>query len=79
VSKRLRDRSPVGTRCKALTADRSIPDCRTFNVLDDQELREGIKEYSSWPTIPQVYLKGDFLGGFDIMLSSKSRGAARLT
>jgi len=43
---------------------------RTFNVLDDQELREGIKEYSSWPTIPQVYLKGDFLGGCDIMLSS---------
>lgn len=47
--------------------------CRTYNVLDDQELRESIKEYSSWPTIPQVYLKGDFLGGCDIMLSSMFR------
>ncbi|UZJ51346.1 hypothetical protein CBS101457_000666 [Exobasidium rhododendri] len=47
---------------------------KTFNVLDDQELREGIKEYSSWPTIPQVYLKGDFLGGFDIMLSMHQSG-----
>lgn len=46
---------------------------RTYNVLDDQELREGIKDYSSWPTIPQIYLKGDFLGGFDILLSSECR------
>lgn len=44
---------------------------RTYNCLDDPELREGIKEYSSWPTIPQVYVNGEFVGGCDIMLSSE--------
>lgn len=44
----------------------------TYNCLADQELREGIKEYSEWPTIPQVYVKGEFVGGCDIVLSSKS-------
>ena len=38
-----------------------------INVLDDMEIREGIKEYSSWPTIPQLYVKGEFLGGCDIV------------
>lgn len=47
---------------------------KTFNCLDDQELREGIKEYSSWPTIPQVYVKGEFTGGCDIMLSMHQSG-----
>ena len=37
------------------------------NVLDDQNLRQGIKEYSDWPTIPQLYIKGEFIGGSDIM------------
>ncbi|SDG05397.1 MULTISPECIES: Grx4 family monothiol glutaredoxin [Thalassobaculum] len=37
------------------------------NVLDDPSLREGIKEYSSWPTIPQLYVKGEFVGGCDIV------------
>ena len=36
------------------------------NVLDDQSLRQGIKEYSDWPTIPQLYIKGEFIGGCDI-------------
>ena len=36
------------------------------NVLEDQEVREGIKAYSSWPTIPQLYVKGEFVGGCDI-------------
>ena len=38
-----------------------------INVLDDPSLREGIKEYSSWPTIPQLYVKGEFVGGCDII------------
>ena len=38
-----------------------------INVLDDNEIREGIKEYSDWPTIPQLYVKGKFLGGCDIV------------
>ena len=37
------------------------------NVLDDQNLRQGIKEYSDWPTIPQLYIKGEFIGGCDIV------------
>jgi len=37
------------------------------NVLDDQSLRQGIKEYSDWPTIPQLYIKGEFIGGCDIV------------
>ncbi len=40
----------------------------TFDVLSDMEIRQGIKEFSNWPTIPQVYLKGEFLGGSDILI-----------
>jgi monothiol glutaredoxin len=39
----------------------------TVNVLEDAEVRQGIKDYSSWPTIPQLYVKGEFIGGSDIM------------
>ena len=39
----------------------------TVNVLEDAEVRQGIKEYSNWPTIPQLYVKGEFIGGSDIM------------
>lgn len=39
----------------------------TVNVLDDAEVRQGIKDYSNWPTIPQLYVKGEFVGGTDIM------------
>ncbi|KEI41064.1 uncharacterized protein L969DRAFT_93573 [Mixia osmundae IAM 14324] len=47
---------------------------KTYNCLEDQELREGIKEFSSWPTIPQVYIKGEFVGGCDIMLGMHQSG-----
>lgn len=39
----------------------------TINVLEDAEVRQGIKEFSNWPTIPQLYIKGEFIGGSDIM------------
>ncbi len=39
----------------------------TVNVLEDEEVRQGIKEYASWPTIPQLYVGGEFLGGSDII------------
>jgi monothiol glutaredoxin len=39
----------------------------TIDVLQDQEIREGIKAFSNWPTIPQLYIKGEFIGGSDIM------------
>lgn len=42
-------------------------DFKDVNVLDDPDVREGIKVYSDWPTIPQLYIKGDFVGGCDIV------------
>ncbi|KAG0003183.1 monothiol glutaredoxin grx5 [Entomortierella chlamydospora] len=47
---------------------------KSFNILADEELRSGIKEYSSWPTIPQVYINGEFIGGCDIMLNMHQSG-----
>ena len=44
-----------------------IKDLVTVNVLEDDEVRQGIKQYSNWPTVPQLYVKGEFIGGSDIM------------
>ncbi len=46
----------------------------TFNVLADPELRAGIKEYSDWPTIPQLYVDGEFVGGCDIVTDMHNSG-----
>jgi len=46
----------------------------TVDVLQDPEIRAGIKEYSEWPTIPQLYVKGEFLGGSDIMMEMYEAG-----
>ena len=46
----------------------------TVNVLDDADIRQGIKEYSNWPTIPQLYVKGEFVGGSDIMTEMYESG-----
>ena len=46
----------------------------TFDVLSDMEIREGIKDYSNWPTIPQVYVNGEFIGGSDILISMYNSG-----
>ena len=46
----------------------------TFDVLSDMEIREGIKEYSNWPTIPQVFVMGEFIGGSDILISMYNSG-----
>lgn len=46
----------------------------TTDVLADPEIRQGIKEYSSWPTIPQVYVNGEFLGGSDILIELYQKG-----
>ena len=45
-----------------------------INVLENGELREGIKEYSDWPTIPQLYIKGEFIGGCDIVKEMFEKG-----
>lgn len=46
----------------------------TVNVLDDADIRQGIKEYSNWPTIPQLYVKGEFVGGSDILTEMYESG-----
>lgn len=46
----------------------------TVNVLDDAGIRQGIKDYSNWPTIPQLYINGEFIGGSDIMTEMYESG-----
>ena len=46
----------------------------TLDVLEDSEIRQGIKEYSNWPTIPQLYVKGQFVGGADILAEMQASG-----
>jgi monothiol glutaredoxin len=46
----------------------------TFDILQDYDIRQGIKEYSNWPTIPQVYINGEFVGGSDIMIELYQSG-----
>jgi monothiol glutaredoxin len=54
-----------GVETKAIT---------TVNVLEDADIRAGIKDYSNWPTIPQLYVKGEFIGGSDIMMEMYESG-----
>ncbi len=49
-------------------------DLKTFNVLEDEEVRQGIKDYAQWPTIPQLYINGEFVGGSDIMMEMYESG-----
>ncbi len=52
-------------------------DFKGINILDDDELREGIKQFSDWPTIPQLYVKGEFVGGCDIIREMFEEGELR--
>jgi len=54
--------------------DQLLPEYATVNVLEDPEIREGIKEYASWPTIPQLYVDGEFQGGCDIIREMYANG-----
>jgi len=47
---------------------------KAFNVLEDEAIRDGIKEYSDWPTIPQLYVNGEFIGGCDIIAELHQSG-----
>ncbi len=49
-------------------------DFKAINILEDSELRQAIKEYSNWPTIPQLYIKGEFVGGCDIVREMYANG-----
>jgi monothiol glutaredoxin len=46
----------------------------TVNVLEDEAVRQGVKEYANWPTIPQLYVRGEFVGGSDIMMEMFESG-----
>ena len=54
--------------------DSVVPDYKSVNVLDDEEIREGIKLYGDWPTIPQLYVKKEFIGGCDIIKEMFEKG-----
>ena len=54
--------------------DGLLDDYHTVNVLKDPEVRQGIKEFSNWPTIPQLYIKGEFVGGCDIIREMYENG-----
>ena len=51
-----------------------IEDFFTVNVLEEPEIRQGIKEFANWPTIPQLYVNGEFVGGSDIMIEMYKSG-----
>jgi monothiol glutaredoxin len=63
-----------GFSARALHILRQHGEVHTVDVLADPEVRQGIKEYSNWPTIPQVYVNGKFVGGSDILMELESRG-----
>jgi monothiol glutaredoxin len=52
----------------------NVGDLATFNVLEDEAVRQGIKDYAQWPTIPQLYVNGEFVGGADIMMEMYQSG-----
>ena len=54
-----------------------VDDLKTFNVFDDEAVRQGIKDYAQWPTIPQLYIHGEFVGGSDIMTEMYESGELR--
>ena len=54
-------------------------DIKTFNVLEDEGVRQGIKDYANWPTIPQLYINGEFVGGSDIMMEMYESGELQQT
>ncbi len=51
-----------------------VDDLTTVNVLEDEEIRQGVKDYAQWPTIPQLYVNGEFVGGSDIMMEMYQSG-----
>ncbi|MDX1556964.1 MAG: Grx4 family monothiol glutaredoxin, partial [Xanthomonadales bacterium] len=64
-----------GFSAKTISALESVThDFATFNVLDDPEIREGIKVYGNWPTIPQLYIDGELVGGCDIVMGMFNSG-----
>lgn len=73
--------NPEAPRCgfsqKVVSALQSINvPFKSFDILSDEEVRQGLKEYSQWPTYPQLYVKGELLGGCDVILEMQQEGEA---
>ena len=56
-----------------------VTELKTVNVLEDEEIRQGIKDYANWPTIPQLYINGEFVGGSDIRMEMYESGELQQT
>jgi len=56
-----------------------VTELKTVNVLEDDDIRQGIKDYANWPTIPQLYINGEFVGGSDIMMEMYQAGELQQT
>ena len=56
-----------------------VTDLKTVKVLEDEAIRQGIKDYANWPTIPQLYINGEFIGGSDIMMEMYQAGELQQT
>ena len=63
-----------GFSARAVAVLKEYGDLHTVDVLQDPEIREGIKEFSNWPTVPQAYINGKFVGGSDIVRELAERG-----
>ena len=61
-------------RALKILASCGVTDFLAVNVLEDDAIRQGIKEYSNWPTVPQLYINGEFIGGSDIMAEMYESG-----
>jgi len=61
------------SQVSAVIASYNVP-FETFDVLSDDDIREGIKEYSDWPTIPQLFINGEFVGGCDVVTEMHQNG-----
>ena len=60
-------------RTVAILKEYGVP-FKAFNIFDDEEIRQGVKEYADWPTIPQLYIDGEFVGGCDIVTEMHQSG-----
>ena len=75
-----RQQPMCGFSAKTVAAlDSVIPDYLAINVLEDPDIREGIKVYGNWPTIPQLYIEGELVGGCDIILNMLNSGELHQT
>ncbi|MDY7228858.1 Grx4 family monothiol glutaredoxin [Hyalangium rubrum] len=63
-----------GFSARALQILKQYGEVHTVDVLSDPEVRQGIKDYTKWPTIPQVFINGEFVGGSDILMEMEERG-----